>query len=130
SDCRASTADSPPVTNKSRGKPAHRSQAGGPDGEAGVALVVGGRATADGCRGEHLGLAEVLGDDGAAVVVAGVEPAADGLGGEDAVAERADEAAVRPQYPGHIAEHIDGPGEIVDGRATHDVVHGLVAEWD
>src|SRR4051812_15272234 len=103
------------------------SQAGGPDGGEGGAPVGDRRAAADGRRGKHSGLPEVFGDDAATVVVAGVEPAADGLGGEDAVAERADEPAVGPEHPSDVTEHVDRTGEVVDRGATDDVVHALVA---
>src|SRR5438309_1395808 len=104
------------------------SQSRRPHTEDWIAAVVGRGPSAHRRRGENFRLTEVLGDDAAVVLVGRVEPAADGLGREHAVAERTDEPAFRPQDASDVPEHVDRPGEVVDGHTADGVVDALVAE--
>src|SRR5207248_5499302 len=104
------------------------SGAGRPDGEEGIAEMVGGRSAAHCGRAVRPGLAEVLGDDAASVIVGRVQPAPDGLGREQTVAERADEPSAWSDDAGHVSEHLDGPGEVVDGDTAHRVVDAPIGQ--
>ena len=71
---------------------------------------------------------KVLLDDLAALLVVGVQPAANSLGRKASIRERTDERPSWAQHAGHIGEHFYGSGEVVDGNAAHHCVEGLVGE--
>src|ERR1700693_1351515 len=71
---------------------------------------------------------EVLFDDLAALLVVGVQPAANGLGRKASIRERTDKRPSWAQHAGHVSKHFYGPGEVVDGNAAHHGVEGLVGE--
>ena len=71
---------------------------------------------------------EVLFDDLAALLVVGVQPAANSLGRKASIRERRDERPSWAQDAGHVSKHFYGSGEVVDGSAAHHGVEGLVGE--
>ena len=72
------------------------------------------------------GLAVVLRDDQRPVLLRDHQPAADRLGREAPVAERADRQPARAQHPRDLGEHLDGPDEVVDRHAVDDRVERAV----
>ena len=75
------------------------------------------------------GKTEVLFDDLAALLVVGVQPAANSLGRKASIRERVDERTSWAQHVSHVSKHLYGSGEVVDGNAAHHGVEGLVGKW-
>src|ERR1700731_1593078 len=75
------------------------------------------------------GETEVLFDDLAALLVVGVQPAANGLGRKASIREGTDERTSWAQHASHVSKHFYGSGEVVDGNAAHHGVERLVREW-
>src|ERR1700722_18608164 len=75
------------------------------------------------------GETEVLFDDLAALLVVGVQPAANSLGRKTSIRERTDERTSWAQHASHVSKHFYGSGEVVDGNAAHHAVEVLVGEW-
>ena len=68
--------------------------------------------------------------DVAVLLVAGIEPAANGLGRKAAVGEGAHVHSSRSQYSSHLAEHRNRPYEVVDRYAAHRGVEGGIDEGE
>src|SRR5271169_6833893 len=72
---------------------------------------------------------EIPFDDLAALLVVGIQPAADGLARKAAISEHTDERPPGAHHAGDISEHFYRPGQVVDGHTADDGVEGLIGEW-
>src|ERR1019366_8277745 len=74
------------------------------------------------------GRPEVARDNGAALVVVGVQPALDRLCGEATVRERADKRGAWPQHSGDVSKELNRSGQIVDRYTTDHGIKRVVRE--